>query len=54
MCVMRPSLLATLQRRVRPPLAIGILVAVLCLVAGKDAKPMLTPLDDPRPKSNKP
>ena len=29
---MRPSLLATLQRRARPPLAIGILVAALCLV----------------------
>jgi signal transduction histidine kinase len=41
MCGMRPSLLATLQRRVRPPLAMGVLVAALCLVAETAAGALL-------------
>jgi signal transduction histidine kinase len=41
---MRPSLLATLRRRARPPLAMGILVAVLCLVVETTAGVLLRPV----------
>jgi signal transduction histidine kinase len=41
---MRPSLLATLRRRARPPLAMGILVAVLCLVVETTAGVLLKPV----------